>query len=519
MWQVNEPINGPNEGIPAANAPVVAPGFGGGPSALGLGRGFVQKAKVSGDSWRSSFMFGRGSEVSTTRRNTQVDRNLRAPRWKGLRLPPIQKDVYLEHITTARRPMEEVEAYWQTNGITVTGCDIPKPILRINEHSFPKPISKVIEALNPGSALRAMQAQCWPVAMKGKDLVVIDLNGSKDKHQAYLVPAIIHVLHQPVVLRGSEPFVLVVTVTRIAALLVQKAADELKAGSGIRISYLLPGEPREPQLKDLGEGAHICVATPGRLVSFMEECKINLRGCTYLVLDEFDRMISMGFEKQLRVIVDNIRPDRQILLWLSSRCIVAKQMIEEWMSDYVTVTFGTASREDQVCKVEHVVYVCETAEKEQKLAALFNDILREESDKAIVFVEQKQTVEDIMSYLRLQGWLAIGIHGTMTAQKREYALNTLKLEKVPIMVTTNVAACAQAVDKVRFVVNYDCPRSSSEYSRRSKYASGLVGAGVMCSFIAPHETRLSKELISFLRETKQVIPPELRKVANGIRVR
>nr|XP_037288844.1 probable ATP-dependent RNA helicase DDX5 [Rhipicephalus microplus] len=153
--------------------------------------------------------------------------------------------------------MEEVEAYWQTNGITVTGCDIPKPILRIYEDSFPKHISKVIEALNPGSALRAMQAQCWPVAMKGKDLVVIDLNGSKDKHQAYLVPAIIHVLHQPAVLRGSEPFVLVVTVTRIAALLVQKAADELKAGSGIRISYLLPGEPREPQLKDLGEGAHI----------------------------------------------------------------------------------------------------------------------------------------------------------------------------------------------------------------------------------------------------------------------
>ncbi|KAH7936218.1 hypothetical protein HPB52_020125 [Rhipicephalus sanguineus] len=462
---------------------------------------------------------GRGRGLPATSRNSQVACNLRAPDWREVHLPPFQKDVYREHITTAERPIEEVEAYRQANDITVTGRDVPKPILHVNEGGFPEHICKVIEARNSGSTLSAIEAQCWPVALRGKDLVAIIQDASKGKPLAYLVPAIIHVMRQPVVLRGSGPLVLVVTATRVTALQVREIADELNAGSPIRTLYLQPGEPRQPQLKQLVDGAHICVATPGRLVSFMEECQINLRCCTYLVLDEVDRMIMMGFEKQLRIIANNIRPDRQTLVWLSSRSMDANRLIEDLTSEYVTVSIGAAAREDHKCQVQHDVIICETVEKEQKLVALFNDILREESDKAVVFVERKQAVEDIVSFLRLQGWPAVGIHGKKTAYERDYALNSLKFSKVPIMVATDVAACALAVDKVRLVVSYDYPSSASEYSRRAGYAARPDGRGVKYTFISPDETQRAKELISFLREAKQVIPPGLRMVANKIKGR
>ncbi|KAL1426716.1 hypothetical protein MTO96_003312 [Rhipicephalus appendiculatus] len=107
---------------------------------------------------------------------------------RNLRPPPYHKDFYHEHTTTAQRPMEEVEAYRKANDIVVTGCDVPKPIQHIDEAGLPEHISKVIEARNPGSGLSAMQAQCWPVALRGRDLAAFVYDGSEGKHLAYLVP-------------------------------------------------------------------------------------------------------------------------------------------------------------------------------------------------------------------------------------------------------------------------------------------------------------------------------------------
>ncbi|KAL3216807.1 hypothetical protein MRX96_032786 [Rhipicephalus microplus] len=135
--------------------------------------------------------------------------------------------------------------------------------------------------------------------------------------------------------------------------------------------YLLPGEPREPQLKQLEEGAEICFATPRRLVSLMEERKINLRRCGYLVLDGADHIVTMGFGKQLRIIANNTRHKHQTLAWLSSRTMDAHQFVEELTNDCVTVSIGAATHEDHTRRVEHIVCVCEMAEKERKLGGTF----------------------------------------------------------------------------------------------------------------------------------------------------
>ncbi|XP_037288776.2 putative ATP-dependent RNA helicase DDX5 [Rhipicephalus microplus] len=278
----------------------------------------------------------------------------------NLRVRPIVKDIYHGHVTTAQRPAEEVEAYRRANDIVVTGRHVPKPILHIDEAGFPGYISDVVEACNNGRGISAIQAQCWPVVLGGKDLAAFIYDRSEGKHIAYLIPAIIHILHQPAELRACGPLVLVLTATREEGLQARSVADELKVKTGIRTMYLLPGEPREPQLKQLEEGAKICFATPSRLVSLMKERKINLRRCGYMVLDGADHMVTMGFGKQLRVLANNTRHKHQTLAWLSSRMMDALQLVEELTNDCVTVSIRAATHEDHT-RVEHIVCVCEMA--------------------------------------------------------------------------------------------------------------------------------------------------------------
>ncbi|KAH7935763.1 hypothetical protein HPB52_013181 [Rhipicephalus sanguineus] len=451
----NMPINGPNEGVLGANVELVDAGVHlRRRRSLRLRRGVGEQIPPSGDAKRVVFVrypTGGGNGVSTTAWNSQ----LRAPDWREVHLPPFQKDVYQEHITAANRPMEEVDAYRKANGITVTGRDVPKPILYIDESGIPERVAKVIEARNPRSTPSPVQAQCWPVALSGRDLVAVINDGSRGEPLAYLVPAIMHILLQPTASRDRGPLVLLLTATREEAIQVRAVADELTEGLDIRAMYLLPGEPRELQLKQIEEGAQICVATPGRLVSFMEECRINLSHCSYLVLDEADRMISMGFEKQLRVIADYARPDRQTLVWLTSRTMDANRLIDDLTSDYVNVSVGAVAREDQ--KAQHIVYVCEALEKEEKLVTVLNDVLREKDDKAIVFTERKRTVEDIVSKLRLRCWACVAFHGKKTKQERHWALNSVRLGDAPILVSTDAAAGSVSLDNVRLVLRCGSP--------------------------------------------------------------
>ncbi|KAL1415647.1 hypothetical protein MTO96_029067 [Rhipicephalus appendiculatus] len=493
---INIPINGPNEGVPGANVQLADAGvYLRRRRSLRVRRGVGLQIPPNGDTRRVDvirYLTRGGSGVSTTAWSGHLASSPRAPDWKEVHLPPFRKDVYNEHITTAKRPMEEVDAYRKANGITVTGRDVPKPILHIDESGFPEHVTEVIRALNSRSTPSPVQAQCWPVILSGKDLVAAVHDGSRGDPLAYLVPAIMHVLLQPTALRHRGPLVLLLTATREDAIQVRAVADELTAGLDIRTMYLLPGEPRLPQLKQMEEGAQVCVATPGRLVSFIKECQINLSHCTYLVLDEADRMISMGFEKQLRVIADNVRPDRQTLLWLSSNTMDANRLIDDLTSDHVTVSIGAVARDDH--KVQHIVYVCEALEKEEKLVTVLNDCPN----------------------CACAVGAPVGVHGKKTEEERRWALDAVRRGDAPVLVATGVAAGALPVDNVRLVVSYDCPIDASDYSRRWKYAARPDGTGVKCAFLAPDETRHAKELVSFLRDAKQVIPPQLSALAKKV---
>ncbi len=190
---------------------------------------------------------------------------------------------------------------------------MPKPVSTFEEASFPEYV--LAEVTRAGfSEPTPIQAQGWPMALLGRDLVGLAETGS-GKTLAYLLPAVVHINAQPHLAPGDGPIVLCLAPTRELAVQIQAECAKFGTTSRIKSTCVYGGAPKGPQAGDLRRGVEIVIATPGRLIDMLESRITNLRRVTYLVLDEADRMLDMGFEPQIRKIVAQIRPDRQTLLW------------------------------------------------------------------------------------------------------------------------------------------------------------------------------------------------------------
>ena len=151
-------------------------------------------------------------------------------------------------------------------------------------------------------------------------------------------------------------------------------------------------------------GSEIVVATPGRLIDLIEMRKINMRRVTYLVLDEADRMLDMGFEPQIRKIVEQIRPDRQVLMWSATWPKEVRKLAEDFLVDYVQVNIG-ASQIHANHNILQIVDVCQEYEKDRKLVQLLEEIMGEKENKTIIFCETKRKTDDITRKLRRDGYV------------------------------------------------------------------------------------------------------------------
>uniref|UniRef100_H3B5A9 Probable ATP-dependent RNA helicase DDX5 n=2 Tax=Latimeria chalumnae TaxID=7897 RepID=H3B5A9_LATCH len=353
----------------------------------------------------------------------------------------------------------------------------------------------------------AIQAQGWPVALSGKDLVGVAQTGS-GKTLSYLLPAIVHINHQPFLERGDGPICLVLAPTRELAQQVQQVAAEYGRASRLKSTCIYGGAPKGPQIRDLERGVEICIATPGRLIDFLEAGKTNLRRCTYLVLDEADRMLDMGFEPQIRKIVDQIRPDRQTLMWSATWPKEVRQLAEDFLKEYVHINIGALELSANH-NILQIVDVCQDLEKDDKLVRLMEEIMSEKENKTIVFVETKRRCDDLTRRLRRDGWPAMGIHGDKSQQERDWVLDQFKHGKAPILIATDVASRGLDVEDVKFVINYDYPNSSEDYIHRIGRTARSSKTGTAYTFFTPGNIKQATDLISVLREANQAINPKL----------
>ncbi|KAH7952076.1 probable ATP-dependent RNA helicase DDX5 [Rhipicephalus sanguineus] len=507
------PPNGPNEPLPPN--PLPNADFG---DLSEFGKWWYP---LQGDGFSAILYF------SYQRRATSVD-NIRRPgppNWRETHLQPFERNFYREHFRTAWRSPEAVKEYREKNGITiVNGRGVPKPVLHTYEANFPTCLVEALEANNSTFPPTPVQAQCWPVALKGRDMLAVLGTGAEGKILAYILPAVVHALHQP--RREHQPgfLALVLAPTPEEARDIQRVVSKLETYTGVRATCVCSGDSKERQLRDLRRGFDICVATPGRLHTFLKEDKLDIGRCTYLVLDEADRMVDMGFEQQLISIARYVRPDRQTTMWMSRKPRHLYRLVDALLKDYLEIHIGMGQASPDQC-VQHVVRVSAESEKEGGLVTLLQDILdgREEAAarKVIVFAETKKRVDDLVSNLQLRDWPVVGLHGGTSDKSRVFALAAFRRGKAPILVATDVAAQQLGLDGGHIVVNYDYPSSAEAYSRRMRYASPSTAheAGVAFTFLEPDDSRGAREMIGSLRAAKAKVHPELYAIVKTTRQR
>ncbi|EYU21378.1 hypothetical protein MIMGU_mgv1a004869mg [Erythranthe guttata] len=425
-------------------------------------------------------------------------------------LTPFEKNFYVESPSIAAMSEGEVEEYRLRREITVEGKDVPKPVKSFDDVGFPDYVMQ--EVVKAGfTEPTPIQAQGWPMALKGRDLIGIAETGS-GKTIAYLLPAIVHVNAQPFLAPGDGPIVLVLAPTRELAVQIQQEATKFGASSKIKSTCIYGGVPKGPQVRDLQKGVEVVIATPGRLIDMLESHHTNLRRVTYLVLDEADRMLDMGFEPQIRKIVDQIRPDRQTLYWSATWPKEVEQLARRSLFNPYKVTIGSPDLKANHAIRQHVEIVSEN-QKYNKLVKLLEDIM--DGSRILIFMDTKKGCDQITRQLRMDGWPALSIHGDKSQAERDWVLSEFRAGKSPIMTATDVAARGLDVKDVKYVINYDFPGSLEDYVHRIGRTGRAGAKGTAYTYFTVANARFAKDLINILEEAGQKVSSELVAMGRG----
>jgi len=435
--------------------------------------------------------------------------NLQVLDWSKLQLIPVQKDFYQEHPQVTALTEQEVANWRATKGITCFGVGIPKPVITFEQSRFPE---YLLEELKKAgfSAPTPIQSQGWPMALSGRDVIGIAETGS-GKTLAFVLPAIVHINAQPLLSPGDGPIVLILSPTRELAMQTMGECGKFGSSSRIKFHCVYGGVSKGVQARGLRAGCEILIATPGRLIDFLEAGVTNLRRVTYLVLDEADRMLDMGFEPQIRKIVSQIRPDRQTLLWSATWPKEIQALARDFLKDPIQVTVGSLDVAANKNILQKVI-VCEEAEKNRHLYQILEKVC--DGSKVLIFSSTKRTADSLTYTLRKDGWPARAIHGDKGQDERDWVLSEFRSGKAPLMIATDVASRGLDVKDISTVINYDMSGSIEDYVHRIGRTGRAGHQGTAYTLFTPNDAKKARDLIKILREAEQPIPDDLLNFAN-----
>uniref|UniRef100_A0ABL6VSB4 RNA helicase n=1 Tax=Cannabis sativa TaxID=3483 RepID=A0ABL6VSB4_CANSA len=308
----------------------------------------------------------------------------------------------------------------------------------------------------------SIQAQAMPVALSGRDLLGCAETGS-GKTAAFAIPMIQHCLAQSPVRRGDGPLALVLAPTRELAQQIEKEVKAFsKSLESFKTAIVVGGTNISDQRSELRAGVDIVVATPGRFIDHLQQGNSSLSRVSFVVLDEADRMLDMGFEPQIREVMRSLPEKHQTLLFSATMPVEIETLTQEYLSSPVQVKVGKVS--SPTANVSQNLVKVPDSEKLDRLLAL----LVEESSHAersghpfpltIVFVERKTRCDEVAEALVAQGLQAVALHGGRSQNEREAALRNFRNGTTSILVATDVASRGLDVSGVAHVINLDLPK-------------------------------------------------------------
>jgi len=341
-----------------------------------------------------------------------------------------------------------------------------------------------------------IQSEAIPALLTGKDVVGQSMTGS-GKTAAFAVPAI-----ECVDVSLAAPQVLILCPTRELAVQVAEETAKLAFGKkGLRELPIYGGQSYDRQFRGLAQGAHIVIGTPGRILDHLQRGSLKLDALKMLILDEVDRMLDMGFLDDIRSVLEQSPPERQLVFFSATLPKPIAALIQTFAKDPIQVKIE--SPEMTVPAIEQVWY---EVNRRSKLEVLCRIIDMEDIRYAIIFCATKMMVDDLVEHLAARGYLADRLHGDLTQHLRERVMNRFRNRQIEFLVATDVAARGLDVKEIEAVFNYDLPNDGEDYVHRIGRTGRAGGKGKAITFVAGREVYKLQNIQRHTKATMKRLP-------------
>ncbi|SNX85222.1 probable U5 snRNP 100 kD protein [Melanopsichium pennsylvanicum] len=450
------------------------------------------------------------------------------------RYDPLDKrfdDTHWSQKTLTQMKERDWRIFREDFGISARGGNIPRPLRFWRESTIPHTILSTIEEIGYKDP-SPIQRQAIPIGLQNRDLIGIAETGS-GKTASFLIPLLAYISKLPKLNEATKalgPQALILVPTRELAQQIETETNKFAGRLGLTCVSIVGGRDMNDQAYSLRDGAEIVIATPGRLKDCIERHVLVLSQCTYVVMDEADKMVDMGFEPQVNFILDslpvsNIKPDSEVaenpllngqdvvgryrvtMLYSATMPPSVERMARVYLRRPATITIGDAGQ--AVASVEQIV---EFVPSEEARKSRLVSILQRSSHLVpiIVFVNQKKAADQLSSYLTRHGFYTSTLHSGKTQELREEALSQLRNGTTQILVATDLAGRGIDVANVGLVVNFAMPNNIEAYIHRIGRTGRAGKTGTAITFLDANDSDLFYDLKQELTKSRlSTVPQQL----------
>jgi len=416
--------------------------------------------------------------------------------------------------------------------ISTKGGRVPNPMRNWSESNLPPVLLDAIEKAGYKQPM-PIQMQSIPIGLEGRDLIGLAETGS-GKTAAFVLPMLVYISKLPPMTAETAvegPYALIMAPTRELAIQIEREASKFATAMGFRTLAVVGGQSIEEQGFMLRRGCEILIATPGRLVDCLDRRYVVLNQCNYVVLDEADRMVDMGFEVQVTTVLDampssNLKSEdetlaeqqiaalqedradqvyRTTVMFSATMPIAVERLARKYLRHPAVIQIGEVGKAAERIE-QRVEFVKGDNDKKNKVMNLLYSGI---APPIMIFVNQKRNCDVLSRAINKVGFRSATLHSGKSQEQREEAMESFKAGNIDILVSTDVAGRGIDVKGVTHVINYDMPKSIADYTHRIGRTGRAGMTGVAVSFITNDDSDLFYDLKQMLQATGNPVPPEL----------
>lgn len=435
-------------------------------------------------------------------------------------------DMRVDRHWTEKKLEEMTERDWrifrEDFNISYKGSKIPRPMRSWAESKLTPELLKAVERAGYKTP-SPIQMAAIPLGLQQRDVIGIAETGS-GKTAAFVLPMLTYISRLPPMSEENEaegPYAVVMAPTRELAQQIEDETVKFAHYLGIKVVSIVGGQSIEEQGFKIRQGCEVVIATPGRLIDCLERRYAVLNQCNYVVLDEADRMIDMGFEPQVVGVLDampssNLKPEnedeeldekriyRTTYMFSATMPPAVERLARKYLRNPVVVTIGTAGKATDL--ITQNVFMVKESEKMFRLQKLLNEL---EDKTAIVFINTKKTADSLSKALDKAGYRVTTLHGGKSQEQREISLEGFRTKRYNVLVATDVAGRGIDIPDVAHVINFDMPGNIEMYTHRIGRTGRAGKTGVATTFLTLHDTDVFYDLKQMLIQSNSPVPPEL----------